>query len=131
MVGMGGRQYTRDELLDHINEKTVELGRAPTLSEMERDEMRPSAYTFKSRFASWELALREALGDDYDTYSRPNVPAKREKLVRDMWTLARRLGRAPTSYEMAREPNMHHSNTYARHYGSWQQAVFEILGPDA
>lgn len=120
-------QYTDEELLDHIRSMAVRMGRPPSLREMDRDLLAPSAFTYKRRFPSWTHAVRLALGEETPV-ARAREKADNHKMVVDLRRLAARLGRAPSVNELNAEPGTYHANTYIRHYGTWLNAIEEILG---
>jgi hypothetical protein len=121
--------YSEEELLEAIRLHAAELGRTPTLREMDRHPLMPSAFTFKYRFKAWSNAVRLALGEDAEI-AQLRTRASEEKLRTDLRQLAARLGRIPTVAEMNAVEGAYHANTYIRRFGSWTEAVAEILQGD-
>lgn len=54
------RDYDDEELLGALRQLAVELGHAPTISEMKARSDLPAASTFQRRFGTWNEALRAA-----------------------------------------------------------------------
>lgn len=112
-------QYSDDELLSGLREFAEELGRTPTMAEM--NEQGPyAAQTYYHRFGSWINAQEEA-GLEVDDN---NVPAKlsKEELLTALQNLADELDRVPTSDDM-KEHGPHGLSTYYDNFGSWSNAL--------
>lgn len=127
---MAHRTYTDDELLAYLRDRSAELGRPPTMEELDEwaatGENYPVASTIKLRFGTYAKAMRKALGKDV-ILKRGKRPASARKLELDMIRLTRKFGRPPSSTEMAADEDSYHPNTYIRRYGSWSKAVEAIL----
>lgn len=110
--------YPEAELLDHLRDVAAELGRAPTVTEMnERDG--PTALTYQHRYGSWNAALTEAGVE-------PSAPKSNgisdEALLAELQTLATELDTTPTRQAM-NEHGEYSPTTYARRFGSWNAAL--------
>lgn len=124
---MARTTYTDLQLLDALRQAKATLGRVPSMRDVDRDPSLPASFTFKYRFGSYSEALRRAFGAGVEL----RAPARRAddaKLAADLRSLAERLGRSPSVSEMNGVRGAYHANTYIRHYGSWRNAVAEILG---
>ena len=56
----GGIKYSRDELVNHLQELADELGRTPIGADMQEADDRPSIKPFRRAFGSWTNAVEEA-----------------------------------------------------------------------
>jgi hypothetical protein len=124
---MGRQVYDDDQLLELLRAARAKLGRVPSMRDLDRDPDFPASFTYKSRFKTYSQALKLALGPG-TAVRAPARKADDRRLRRELRALAKRLGRAPSVSELNAAPGMYHANTYIRHYGSWSQAVREILG---
>ena len=52
--------YNREELINHLQELSEELGGSPTIQEMIESDDRPSSTPFFKEFETWNKALEEA-----------------------------------------------------------------------
>lgn len=52
--------YTKEELIEKLQERAEELGRTPTYKEMRNLEDYPCSSTYQDRFGSWSKAVKEA-----------------------------------------------------------------------
>jgi hypothetical protein len=55
-----GRRYETEELLQILRELAEELGRTPTIAELQARADLPSPYTYRDRFGRWNEALGKA-----------------------------------------------------------------------
>jgi hypothetical protein len=122
----GETKYSDAELIEALQLYAAQLGRPPTLREMDRNPEVPSGFTYKYRFGSWAQALRRALGED-TPMALARTQADEAKLRHDIRQLAAQLGRAPSVSEMNGVDDAYHANTYIRRYGSWTAAVEHLL----
>lgn len=116
----GESSYTDEDLLTHIRELADELGRAPTMREMDDADGRPAPVTFSDRFGSWNEAIEQA-----DFAPQPRGPRRiysDEELLDHICEFADNLGRTPKYKEMqkAGPPSV---DTMQRRFGSWNEAV--------
>jgi len=118
-------RYTREELLDAIERYVKEFGKQPSSDDMSAAEGYPSAYTYWNRFGSWNAALREA-------GLEPSFKSEHaeDELLNAIRSLAKDLGRTPSSTDMNDAEGAPHTSTYQERFGSWSQAV-EAAGLDA
>ena len=120
------KRIPRENLLCELRRLCHELGRSPTMKEM-NERGAYSAPTYRNRFGSW----REALALIGKAPVSDNRGATREELVEAMQELARQLGRTPTKVEM-RERGEFSEKPYIRVFGSWGTAISAAeleLGP--
>lgn len=111
--------YTDDELIEHLRRSAKILGRAPRADELGTIDGFPNALTYNKRFGSWKGALRRA-----DLGKRGRKPQYSEEGLLEMLRhIAERLGRAPTSSELALMDNVPSAATYANRFGSWTVAL--------
>lgn len=111
-------QYSDPDLREHLRAVAADLGRPPTVDEMNAMEG-PSALTYQYRFGSWGTALKEA---GLDPSTVPSQGLSDEELVADLQALADELDTTPTQRDM-RERGSHSPTTYARRFGSWNDAL--------
>lgn len=111
------RGYSKDQAIKLLQQKAKQLGRNPTAAETSGEPGFPHYDTFRRLFGSWEEALAAAgldlvgidLGDD--------------KLLDLLRQKAQQLGRTPKRREVDYDKTMPSSRLYAKHFGSWQNAV--------
>src|SRR6187200_28680 len=98
-AGLVARRFaTREELLLQLRELGAELGRRPTGADLERRRLSmPSKSLYWQTFGSFRSALRAA------GFDVPSAKKRSERAVREGAQLARRLGRAPSFDDWARE----------------------------
>lgn len=110
-------QYTDEELLDALQELAHELGKTPTVSDINRRDDMPSRSTYRSRFGTWNQALEAASIE-------PNQPFQfeREELIETLTDLAEELGRRPTRDELEQHTNVTEA-PFRREFGSWGKAL--------
>lgn len=119
--------YSREELLTQLRDLAADLGRTPTVDEMNAADG-PTALTYQYRFGSWHAALDEAgLEPNQLREHQISETALREELR----TLADDLNRTPTRRDM-NDHGAYSPTTYARRFGSWNAAVRAVgLTPNA
>lgn len=112
------RGYSDEELLQYIRDVAQEVEGSPTMSEF--DELGPcSPVTCQKRFGTWGDALKEA---GFEPNVRHDITE--EELIEELQNLAEKCGHTPSNILM-REDGPFHSNTYERHFGSWNDALRE------
>lgn len=113
-----GEDEIKQVLLTEIKRLADELGRTPGLRDM-NERGAHSSKTYQKKFASWNDAVREA-------GLEPNAETDISKsdLIDELKNLKERLGRTPTSRDMANDGE-HGSATYVSKFGSWNNAVRE------
>jgi hypothetical protein len=113
------RKYTERELIDALRGLAERLGRAPSAVDAGNDPQSPVSRTYQHHFGSWLKAL-EAAGIE----SEPRQSGySREELLDSLRDLAERLGCAPRTVDMDKDPRTPTSSTYMRHFGSWLKAL--------
>lgn len=111
-----GNRYSDDELLDHLRTFAADLGRSPTMAEMdERGEY--AADTYRRRFGSWNDALRRA---DLEVNRTRDIPV--EDLLDELRRLAAELGRPPLATDVRRRGE-YSLGTYGSRFDSWVAAL--------
>lgn len=109
-----------NDLIKELERLTGELGRVPTLREM--DEIgKYSDHIYCERFNSWKDALSRA--NIPDIPSR-NFLAEDQDLINALQEMADGLGRPPSSIEMEELGEYGHA-VYAKRFGSWVSALEE------
>ena len=112
-------KYSDDELLGELRAFAEELGRTPTMTEM--NEQGPySAQTYYHRFGSWTDALQEA-GVEIDN-DNARTSLSKEELCEALQDLTDELGRTPKTTEME-EQGPYSTSTYFARFGSWSNAL--------
>jgi hypothetical protein len=119
------RAWTPAEIVEALRARTAETGRPPTTSEWdsgeraapkwrrERDRW-PTAQLVRSRFGSWDAALRAA---GYRARSRGHTP---DVLIAALRQEAGRLGRPPAQREWATaSPHRPNASSVVHAFGSW------------
>ena len=111
--------YTDDELLEHLRRSAKILGKAPCEDGLATIEGFLNAVTYCKRFGSWKGALAQAgIG------RRGRKPQYSDDELLDILKhVTDRLGRPPTSSELALMDNVPSAATYANRFGSWTSAL--------
>lgn len=52
--------YTKEEIINNINKFVEDRGKRPTKPEWRKSNRKPSTYTIRNRFGTWNKALKEA-----------------------------------------------------------------------
>ena len=112
------REYTDDELLVALREFAGNLGRAPSMEEMQANEDTPGPTVYKDHFGTWNEALREA---DLDPVRQARYTD--EELLDALCELAAMLDKTPTMKEMQEHEGFPSSGVYQNQFGSWNAAV--------
>lgn len=108
-----------DELLNGIEEMAEQLGKRPTIPEME-EYGDYSPWVYFSRFDSWKSACEEA-GFEYEHAQR----ISREELLDELSRLAEEIDATPTREDMTSEGRFS-PRPYIREFGSWNNALREV-----
>jgi DNA-directed RNA polymerase specialized sigma subunit len=116
---------TEEDVIEAIQNLAAELGRPPKAKEMEQH----GAWSVKVAqrcFGRWNCALRSAGFEPHKQWS-----VSEEQLHEEIERLADELGHVPSSIDM-RDRGHYSVGSYARRYGTWQDAVeaagFEYRG---
>lgn len=118
---MGRSEIPRDELLGELYRLSEELGRAPTIQEMDESGAYSSG-TYRNRFGSWNLTLKEAGIDKREKYQQPTYCRISDvDLLFDLSTGRQVLGDWPTSQQY-RTFGEHSTGTIQKRFGSWSAA---------
>jgi len=116
------RQYTDDDLLEHLQEFATELNHTPTSKEMNKHGPHTSK-TYKDRFDTWNNALKQAgLEPNREAPTARSERERKQQLLEDLVELAEDLGRVPTQKEI-REHTTHSHTTYYNHWGGIKEAL--------
>lgn len=116
------RQYTDDDLLEHLQEFADELDRTPTSKEMNEHGPHTSK-TYKDRFGTWNNALEQAgLEPNREGPTARSERERKQQLLEDLVALAEDLGRIPTQKEI-REHTTHSHTTYYNYWGGIKEAL--------
>jgi len=105
-------------LITELERLADELGRTPGLRDMNQHGAH-SSKTYQKKFGSWNGALKQAgiaINNEHDI--------ARSDLIDELICLKDRLGRTPTSRDMAKKGKYGSSN-YPNKFGSWNDAVRE------
>lgn len=109
-------RHSDEELLQAIRDLAQELKKVPAASDMsEYGEFSHS--TYQNRFDSWEDARRQAGFNNPNRYKIPTVI-----LVSELQSLAERIGRSPTMFEMD-SIGEYTSEVYRTRFSSWNEAL--------
>ena len=117
-------RYTETELLGHLRALANELGRPPTLEELNAADNRPSFKPFRRAFGTWNVALTAAGFDPNHAMSHTEPEGYSDtELLTHIRELAEELGRQPTQDEMHQADGRPSESTYKRRFGSWSDAI--------
>jgi hypothetical protein len=106
-----------DELCADLRSLADELGASPTVREY-RDQGTYSPSTLRSRFGSWNEAIKAAGLDN--THSKRPIPEA--QLLEELQTLADDLGEPPTAQQMD-DHGPRWRSVYQDRFGSWNDAL--------
>lgn len=114
------RVYTDEELLEFLRKKACDLGRTPTMTDVDDDPNMPHSDTYAKRFGGFPAAL-----------VRAGLPVNRlrmsdEEMLGLLLVKADELGRTPTSEDVDNDPRMPHPGTYAERFGSFTKALLMV-----
>jgi hypothetical protein len=112
------------DLLDELQRLREELGRIPTGDQM-NDHGRYSRSTYQQWFGSWSDALTEAFNDT----SEAGAHVSNDELIAELHRVADEHG-TPPRFEDMRHHGAHRARTYAKRFGSWDDAL-QAAGIDA
>lgn len=126
-------EWTREELIEALAIARERLGKIPSKRDLDRAELVelgvPGYSTYCSHFGSWRKALTHAF-PEAEVNRHVRKLADDATMRADMRRVAQALGRPPTVQDMIKwgaGENIHHPNTYIRHYGSWKRAIEACL----
>lgn len=117
----GYRQYNRKQLIGQLQQKSKELGRSPTVQEINNDPRMASIQTFRRFFKSHAKALKAAKlppvsgGHGYH-YTKP-------ELIKQLQVKYKELGKAPTRREVNLDPKMASDGVFSRAFGGFKDAL--------
>ena len=112
---MGNLMYTEEHLIEELQYFAVYLGKTPTMLEVSKDTLLPSAAVYSLRFNSWEEALKRA-----------NLKTNKltdQGLLKLLKTFSEKLGRTPSIREVDSEAYMPSVKAYRNHFGCWNNAL--------
>ena len=118
---MSNKLYSNEELLNRLQRFASELGRPPSLNEMNASGPH-AAKTYADRFGSWNKALKTA-GLETGTNEpngRPVTP--KDDLLADLKSVAETVGEAP-SERCYRDHGEYSVKTYCKRFGGWNSAL--------
>ena len=132
----GGHNYsalTDDQLIDDLK-RVAEVLNSKTFSSGDYQKYGEfSKGTFFHRFGTWNNALEKAGLIPYTQVSGKRISDK--AILQEIERIWVKLGRQPTSTDITSGVSIYSLNTYARHFGSWRNAlrtfVEYINGEDA
>lgn len=105
--------YTKNELIEQIHNKAIELGRTPSSKHMRN----PTEYVYYRIFGSWKNALKEAKLTSFYNVSIYD----KDKLINILKETYEKLGRTPRSNEV-KNPSW---AIYKKIFGTWKKALEE------
>jgi len=117
--------YTKDYLIQKLQQKAKELGRTPIARDMRKPY--PSCRKYYEVYKSWDEALIDA---GFDINNKVKYPRKKpnrgeiyskEKMIKILICKYQDLGRIPSSSDTMRPS----TKTYVNKFGSWNKALFE------
>lgn len=122
-AGMQAHQreaWTRQDVLDALNDTAARLGRTPTIAHTKADRRLPTVSTVSALFGSWNQALRAA-------HLTPSRMAQRRwdkpQIVAALRRFEHDHGRSPTGPDFAAADHAPKPGTVAAHFGTWNAAL--------
>lgn len=110
--------WTQDRIIAALQLKAQELGRKPTMHDVDKDKSMPATDTVKRVFGSWSNALEQAGFEPKRGRKHEN-----QKLIRLLIAKASEMGVAPSQRAVNQDPDMPSSSVFKRHFGSWNAAI--------
>ena len=117
--------FTKDYLIQKLQQKAKELGRTPTTKDMRKPY--PSCKKYYEVYKSWNEALIDTGFDINNKVKHPRKKPDRgeiftkEKMIEILINKSKELGRIPSYSD-----NMHPCvKTYTNKFGTWNKALFE------
>jgi len=117
--------YTKDYLIQKLQQKAKELGRTPIIKDMRKPY--PSSKRYYQQYNSWNEAVIDAgleLNNRYGHLKNKRNSGEiysKEKMVEALINKSKELGRIPSNSDTMR-PCV---KTYVNKFGSWNKALFE------
>lgn len=108
----------RKKLIDDLKALAEKLGHTPTMSEVNAEEGMASASKYSDVFRGYNAALKAA---KLKLHWQPRPT--REKMISDIQSWAKSLGRSPKYEEFGSEDGMASRTTYIRVFGSFNKAL--------
>lgn len=113
--------YSREKLVELLKSLEEELGRSPTMLDMDNAEGYPCAKTYQEKLGSWNTAKAEAGLEVFDRGIRPPKSYSEKELLDKLKSLAKELGRSPTKEDMRNAKGFPSPTTYDQ-IGGWTAA---------
>jgi len=117
--------YTKDYLIQKLQQKAIELGRTPTTKDMRKPY--PSCRKYYEVYKSWDEALIDA---GFDVNNKVKYPRKKpnrgeiyskEKMLEILIDKFKEIGRIPSNSDTIRPS----TKTYVNKFGTWNKALYE------
>ncbi|MFQ6009652.1 MAG: homing endonuclease associated repeat-containing protein [Candidatus Aenigmatarchaeota archaeon] len=124
-AGLGTNRdfYTDKELLSLLKNKAEELGRTPTVREVNTDKSMPGASTYSDRFGSWNKAVKAAGLEPYNQKFEKQY--SNEELLNVLKKKAKELGRTPHVSDIDADKSIASIAIYYQRFGSFKNALKE------
>jgi len=119
-AGFNAGPVTESELIEQLQALADEVGRTPTIDDVNDDPRLPHRWTFADRFGSFSDAL-EAAGFEPNQGTRQSDAALLDALEQ----LTRRLGRVPSGTDM-NESGAYSAGAYRNRWGDWPTALRQL-----
>ena len=114
------KRCTDSELIESLQRKAKELGRAPMLREIDEDKDMTSYTVYCLRFGTYTNALKKAgLGLDRRSWSK----FTNSELIELLQKKAEELGRSPTKNDLKNDITMPGFTTFQSHFGTYTNAL--------
>lgn len=128
------RDMSDEDLLEMLRRLAAELGRVPTVRDLEKYDWVASHSTFCHRFGRWSNALKAA-GLSRKKKPKPLTGAaimakRRKKVIRQLKAFIRRESRLPTSEDLGKKTKTPCYRTCISYFGSWE-AMISLLSEEA
>ncbi len=113
---LNNRTISDYEILESYRNKALQLGRLPSIREINADKKMPSWYTFQKKFGSKEqivklIGLEKFIENDFD----------KAEAIATLQRLRKELGRLPLQKDL-KSPK---ASVYRKLFGSWDNALIE------
>ncbi|MDR2063293.1 MAG: hypothetical protein LBQ02_00670 [Candidatus Nomurabacteria bacterium] len=118
-AGLVPHHKTIPELQEQLRKKCQELGRPPRRRDIRNDANMVGPHVFEHRFGSIAEALKSIGEDECPKYQRWS----KKELIEMLQKKAIAIGKTPTTVDINRDRAMPRVNTFARYFGSHNQAL--------
>jgi len=111
-------KYTKEQLLHYLEKFSKEIGRTPSINDINKNKKYPSSSTYMNRFGTWNRSLKAA-------GLKVNLKKKYDKkeMLDSLVQLSNELGTVPKTKDLVGKRWIASSSTYRKMFGTWNNAL--------